>query len=260
MAIRVAYKLFKEMLIVLPGSEKTSRIKMINLERVAILGPDGRDINDGFDLSNSITPYPALWGYDANEITTMIHSSNRYLNPLTSPKKGRSLRDVLSLWNKAGRLMLPKELRLTTSRLVSVNLSLPALSNVWWPTRWISDNETLNIAMERRLSLWFNSTLGIFTMLMQRQETSGSWVKFPKNRYEKLNVLNLNLLTLHQLNKLDNVWNEINNKPLKPFPEMDQDENRKIIDDVFSEILGAPSLDILRNMLAREPMISMRTY
>ena len=255
---RIAYKLFKEMLIILPGSEKTSRINLINLERIAKLGPDGRDIYDGFDLSNSITPYPALWGYDSKVINTIIQSSNKYLNPLPSPKKGRSLRDVTSLWIKSGRLMLPKELRLTTSSIVSVNLSLPALANVWWPTKWISDNEEISVLMEKRLSLWFNSTLGLFTMLMQRQETSGSWVKFPKNWYEKLSVLNLNSLDINHLNKLDDLWDEISKKILKPFPEMDQDENRKIIDDTFSEILGLPSLDILRNMLVREPFISMK--
>jgi hypothetical protein len=112
--------------------------------------------------------------------------------------------------------------------------------------------------MERRLSLWFNSTLGLFSMLMQRQETQGAWVKFPKAWYGELQVLDLDSLNDKQLSILDNLWTQVQNSDLSPFPEISRDIVRKNIDDAFSQILGIPSLDELRNMLSREPMIAMQ--
>lgn len=112
--------------------------------------------------------------------------------------------------------------------------------------------------MERRLALWFNSTLGLFTMLMQRQETRGAWVKFPKAWYEQLQILDLNSLDRSQIDALDNLWTQIHNRDLLPFPQMSSDETRKTIDDTFSKILEIPALDQLRILLSREPLISMK--
>jgi hypothetical protein len=154
--------------------------------------------------------------------------------------------------------MLPKELRLTTSRLAGVVLEAPALSNVWWPTRWLSEDASLRFAMERRLALWLNSTLGLFTVLMERQETEGAWVKFPKARYEQLKVLDLNSLSENQTETLDNLWRQVGNRDLLPYPQMNNDATRKLIDDVFSQVLQIPPLNDLRSMLSREPLISMQ--
>ena len=244
--------------IFLPHLARVGTIKTVKLSNIAELGPDGRDIYDGFSLTNSQTPYPAFWGYDADSLRQITQVSNQYLNPLTAPLPGRHLREANLLWSRAGTLMLPKELRLTTSRVAGVNLPTPALSNVWWPTKWLSDNPDTRTIMERRLSLWFNSTLGIFSMLMQRQETEGAWVKFPKTWYNDLQVLDLNALNANQTSILDNLWTQVQNCDLSPFTEISLDPIRKCIDDAFSQVLGIPQLDELRNMLSREPMISMQ--
>ena len=90
---------------------------------------------------------------------------------MVSPLPGRKLREANALWKQAGTLMLPKELRVNTSSMVAIVLDSEALSNVWWPARWKSNDESIRRRMERYLTLWFNSTLGLFTMLMQRQDT-----------------------------------------------------------------------------------------
>jgi len=243
---------------VLPGSEKVHKLRTIPLSQVASLGPDGRDIYDGFSLANSRTRYPALWGHDANEMSHLSQSSNRYLAPRTKALEGRHLRDSHLLWSRAGTLMLSKELRLTTNSVVGVILPEPALSNVWWPTRWMSDSEIARTRMERRLCLWFNSSLGIFTMLMQRQETSGAWVKFPKAWYESLRVADLRILTQDKRRSLDELWNDVNEETLLPLPKIGQDEVRKTLDDGVADALGLPSFAPLRKLLGREPVISMQ--
>jgi len=254
---RAAYYLSQGQ-IFLPRLGRVGTLKTVKLSSVTTLGPDGRDIYDGFSLTNTPTSYPAFWGYDAEMLSQLTQTSNQYLNPLTEPLPGRHLRDANLLWGRSGTLMLPKELRLTTSRVVGVVLPAPALSNVWWPTRWLSEDAVQRTAMERRLALWFNSTLGLFTMLMQRQETEGAWVKFPKAWYEPLRILDLNSLDRSQIDALDDLWTQIQNRDLLPFPQMSSDETRKIIDDAFSKILGIPALDQLRILLSREPIISMK--
>jgi hypothetical protein len=242
---------------VLPGSNKSHKLQTVPLGKVASLGPDGRDVYDGFALAKSHTRYSALWGYDAMEMSQLSQTTNQYLAPLTRALQGRNLRNPDLLWSRAGTLMLPKELRLTTGRVTGVVLPDPALSNVWWPTKWVSEKENVRRRMERRLCLWFNSSLGILTMLMQRQETEGSWVKFPKAWYEKLRVGDLRGLGSGRKDSLDELWKKINSKTLLPFPEIQNDEVRATIDIGVADALGLPSFEPIRNLLGREPMMSM---
>jgi hypothetical protein len=156
--------------------------------------------------------------------------------------------------------MLSKELRLTTAGLVAVVLPSPALSNVWWATRWISEDESECLVMERNLALWFNSTLGLVCMLMQRQETEGSWVKFPKVWYEELNIFDMRQLDNSQRKTLDNLWEQVHSGSILPIPQIENDPIRKMIDDAFSRVLEIPPVDQLRSMLAHEPSLSMRRF
>lgn len=257
---RVAYHLSQGE-IFQPSVGQVGLIEMVKLSDVATLGPDGRDIYDGFSLTNSTTPYAAFWGHDADVVHRIVQVPNQYLSPLTEPLPRRHLRDANLLWSRSGTLMLPKELWLTTNHVAGLVLPRKALSNVWWPTRWLSDDDMHSSRMERRLALWLNSTLGLFTMLMQRQETKGAWVKFPKAWYEQLTILDLGSLKKSQNDALDNLWKQIQNRDLLPFPQMSNDPTRKLLDDVFAQVLGISpnALDQLRSLLSQEPIISMQT-
>jgi hypothetical protein len=156
--------------------------------------------------------------------------------------------------------MLSKGLRLTTAGLVAVVLPSPALSNVWWATRWISEDERERLVMERNLALWFNSTLGLVSMLMQHQETEGSWVKFPKVWYEELNAFDMRQLNNSQKKVLDDLWEEVHSGSVLSIPQIENDPVRKMIDDAFPSILNIPSLEQLRSMLSHEPSLSMRRF
>jgi hypothetical protein len=254
---RISYYL-SQGIIMLPAIGKVGTLKTVPLSEIAKLGPDGRDVYDAFAKTDSETPYHAVWGYISDVHSKILQSTNQDLAPLATALTGRNLRDPHLLWSRAGTLMLSKGLRLTTAGLVAVVVPSPALSNVWWPTRWISEDERERLVMERNLALWFNSTLGLLSMLMQRQETEGSWVKFPKGWYEELNVLNIRTLNNSQKKVLDDLWTQVHTKNVLPIPQMENDPIRKMIDDAFSNVLNIPPIDKLRSMLAREPLLSMR--
>ena len=96
-------------------------------------------------------------------------------------------------------------------------------------------------------------------MLMQRQETEGAWVKFPKAWYKQLMILDLKSLSKPDAKQLDNLWKKIHQKRFLHYPAICHDSTRIEIDEYFSEILGMPKLGMLREMLSREPMVSMES-
>jgi hypothetical protein len=251
--LRVANHLVKGNLY-LPGTVSTQRIPLCATRELGGLGPDARDIHDGFRLAKAVTAYPALWSHDASVMTNLALASNQYLSPLHRAKTGRHLRNVDLLWPKAGRVLLAERLRLNTQRLVAVRTETPVLSNVWWPMRLLEQNDDC----EKALILWLNSTLGILLLLSQREETQGAWVKFKKPVLAEMSVLNVHALGVDQIKYLVDAYNTLSKQTLLPFPKMANDPVRKAIDAAVSKALSLPDLSVLRNLLAQEPVVCLQ--
>jgi hypothetical protein len=249
--IRVARHLIKGTLFI-PGKGNVGNVPLYPLKQIGALGPDRRDIHDGFRLSKSKTAYPAFWAHDAAAMTTMAQQPNQYLNPLSKAKANRPLRNVEQLWPKAGKVLLAERLRLNTQCLAAINTNEPVLSNVWWPLN------VQNEQYEKALTLWLNSTLGLLILLASREETQGAWVDFKKPVLGNMPVLAIESLTVKQLKQLTDAYNDISAQPLMPFPKMAQDPVRKMIDDAISKALGLPDLTVLRDLLAQEPVVCLK--
>ena len=252
--IRAAYHLMEGSLW-LPGQKNTKDITLCCLGQLFVIGPDRRDIHDGFKTSRSATPYAAFWGHDAKAICTLAQRPNLYLSPLARAKKGRNLRKLEDLWPLAGKVLIPERLRLNTQRLVAVRLNQPVLSNVWWP---ISPKEKLkNEKNEKALVIWLNSTLGLLLLLSHREETEGAWIDFKKPILANLPVLDVRALGPNQLKELSFVYDRVSDKILKPFPEIDTDDVRIEIDKNIAHVLNLPDFSVLRELLAREPVVCL---
>ncbi|HZP57836.1 MAG TPA: hypothetical protein VFC53_09820 [Dehalococcoidia bacterium] len=250
--LRAAYALITTSKVVTPSGEAAIAFK--RLGGIGRVGPDRRDIHDGFSESTIRTPYPAYWGHDASECVSLATTPNRYLAPVARAKPGRPLRRVTDLWPKAGRVMLAERMWLHTQRLVSVRLPEAALANVWWPFRLQEEDPEA----EKALVLWLNSTLGLITLLSFREETRGAWVAFKKPVLEELPVLDVTTLGKTALRAFADAFDKIAQDQLEPLPRMDSDPVRAAIDVAVSRILKLPVLDVLRNLLAQEPVISLR--
>ncbi len=251
--LRVVHHLAKGNLY-LPGSGIANNIPLSAMKELGVLGPDRRDIHDGFRLSQSVTAYPAIWGHDASVITRMSMTANQYLSPLHRAKTGRHLRNVNLLWPKAARLLIGERLWLNTQRLVAIRLETAVLSNVWWPLQLIDQNEDY----EKALTLWLNSTLGLILLLAQREETRGAWIDFKKPILEKLPVLSVERLETTKLRTLANTYDRLCNRMLSPFPNMATDPVRHAIDKAIAQTLDLPDISVLREMLSREPVICLQ--
>jgi hypothetical protein len=69
--LRVTQKLIKGNFI-LPGSSDAKMNPLCPLGQLGTLGPDRRDIHDGFSVSGRRTAYPAFWGHDASSMMTLL--------------------------------------------------------------------------------------------------------------------------------------------------------------------------------------------
>src|SRR5262249_45242762 len=155
----------------LPGRGFVAGIPVAPLGDLVRIGPDVRDVHDGFRLSGRPTTYPALWGHPTDGIRRIAQSVTGHLSPLTRARRGRPLRPARLLWPRAGRLMLAERLRLNLARVVCVQLPGRALSNSWWPLAVAGPTARAQRERERMLALWLNSTLGLIALIAARVET-----------------------------------------------------------------------------------------
>ena len=240
----------------LPGFGICGDIRLSKLGSFGDIGPDRRDIHDGFSVSASVTAYPAFWGHNAEEVLTIRQAPNAYLSPLGAAKKGRPLRKVEDLWPLSAAVMIPERLWLKTQRLAALRLTEPCLSNVWWPFRMKSGPR--EEAYEKVLALWFNSTLGLICLLCHRVETRGAWVGFKKPVLASMPVLDVQALSSASLKALAKDYELLADKPLGRFSEIGTDPIRAGIDGAVARALRLPDFSILRTLLAQEPIVSLK--
>ena len=240
----------------IPGSGQVSSITLNPLRNLGSLGPDRRDIHDAFhmgkgDRSVGWTAYAAFLNNDAKTVLTLSQTPNAYLTPLAKPATGRPLRDADMLHERAGDISVVERAWPVTQRLLAVLISEPVLSNVWWPVR-----TELSIKQKQTLVLWLNSSLGLLLFYGRREVTRGPWVQMKKPAWLSMPVLDVRALSKEQVETLACVYEEVSKEPLKPLSQLNHDIIRIKIDEAFERVLGLPSLDPVRQLLAREPGFS----
>jgi hypothetical protein len=241
----------------LPRKGVCATLPMSPLRELAELGFDCRDMHDGFRAAKSKTVYPAFWNHDTSDVVTMGQAPNKWLEPLSRPAPKRPLRRAEHLWTKAGRLLVAERLWLNTARAAAVRVSEDVLSNVWWTVVLKALDITVSDSHARALALWLNSSLGFIVLTGVREETRGAWVKFKKPVLLGMPVLDPTQLKSKPLRKLTRAYDRLAGEPLLPLPQIDIDPTRAAIDHAIADALELPDFGILRELLAREPIISL---
>jgi hypothetical protein len=234
-----------------PGVGTIGKVPMTRLKAIADIGPDRRDIHDGFKPTDQETEYPAFWGHDTTSVQSIAQKPNKHLMALAHAKKGRNLRDAHLLWTRSGRLLISERLRLTTARLVAVRSSEKVLSNTWWPV-------VADAGMDKILALWLNSSLGVLSLIAARVDTEGAWVELKKPILEELLVIDPRELSADTKKKLVAAYDELAKAEIQALPHIAKDEVRGKIDKAVADALGIhDDLSMLRKLLGNEPIISM---
>ena len=249
---RSALRLLNDGEVWVPGEQTVGAVPLCRLAVLGGIGPDRRRLVDGFERTASQTAYPMVEGHDTEQRKSLKCEPDTYLSPLSIPKGGQRPGYGDHLWQQAGRLLLAERLRLDTTRVIAMRTDTSVLSNVWWPARFD------NIAHEKALAVWFNSSLGLLTVLAQRTSTEGSWVGMKKADLEQLPVLDLHAIDPGQLEALWQLFDDVAEDEFERLPGMADCPARRRLDDGLSTILGLPNLDGLRRLIASEPVVSNR--
>ena len=248
--LRSALRLLDDGEVWIAGEGTTATIPLCRLDALGEIGPDRRDVWDGFERTDTVTAYPMVADHDTEQRTRLVTEPDAYLAPLAKPSPGRRLKPLDALWSKAGRLFVAERLWLNTTRIVAMRSETKALSNVWWPIR-VGD-----ITVEKALTVWLNSSLGLLTVLTRRTTTRGGWVAVKKAHLESLPVPDVRAFSAAQIQGLSNLFDRLAETDFERLPGMSSCRARKVLDDGLSEVLGLPNLGTLRALLASEPVVS----
>lgn len=237
------------------GKKKQRSIPLCQMKDLGDFSYDCHAVHDGFKLSKSKTNYPTFWNHMTPEVGTLIQSPNNWLEP--------KLRDnaelVQRLWDKSSRLLVAESLRLNTMKAWTIHLSNPVISNVWWSFK-LSDHfnkENLIAQYEKSLAIWLSSTLGLIMLMGERIETEGPWVQLKKKNLEKMKVLNIASLDEEVILDMAKAFDTVSKLQLQPLKNIAHDEVRESIDRYVSEILDLPDLSNLRELISKEPIITL---
>ena len=235
-----------------PGTGVVGKVLLTKLKAIADIGPDRRDIHDGFKPTSQETEYPAFWGHDTTSVQCIAQRPNKHLMALARAKKGRNLRDANLLWTRSGRLLVAERLWLTTTRLVAIRTSEKVLSNTWWPVA-TDDNVS-----DKILALWFNCSLGLLSLIASRVDTRGAWIDLKKPILEEMLVIDPRELSADTKKALTDAYDGLSKKELQPLPQIAEDDLRNQIDKAVTNALGIKDdLSMLRKLMGNEPIISM---
>src|SRR5262249_54411908 len=152
-------------------------------------------------------------------------------------RKGRPLRDANLLWSRSGRLLVAERLWLITTRLVAIRLSTKVLSNTWWPVATYAEGIDSR-KLDKVLALWFNSTLGLISIISSRVDTRGAWIELKKPTLEELRVLDPRKLSAAALQALCDVYDEVANEEIAALPSLRSDATRTKIDRAIAQACG----------------------
>ena len=250
--VRSALRLLEDSEVWVPGEAGVGSIPMCRLDEIGEIGPDVRDVRDGFEPTETVTAYPMVENHDTNVRRKLTTSPDKYLAPLVTARPGRRLKPLDSLWSKAGRLLVAERLRLNTARIVAMTAESEVLSNVWWPIK------TESHSSEKAIAAFLNSSVGLLAFLTIRNTTEGNWVKFKKTDLKELPILDPREISPDQLQALSDLFDRLADAEFERLPGMAECPARMALDEGISDILGLPDLGKLRVLLASEPVVCGR--
>lgn len=238
-----------------PGSEKSTPIKVCRLDALGGLGYDRRDIHDAFEVStDDISTYPAFWGHEADKVVCVAQKPNAHLIARTKPAKGRKEKHPGPVWSKAGNILLVERLRSNTHKILAVGFGKPVLGNTWWAFK----SAGLSRKQEKALLLWLNSSLSMLLFFGCRVITQGAWMQMKKPGWLSMPVLDVRALTDAQQQCLSEAYDKLAPQSLDALAKLDKDAVRGAIDEALASVLGLPDLAHFRELLAREPGLNAK--
>ena len=221
----------------------------VPMNQLADVGPEGRRIRDVYTQSDMPTKSGrrALWHHKTDVTQSMAGAADVYIEP----KVGRE-HLAEKYWAQRSSMLLPHRLWLPLARVAAVILPEQLLGSIWTPCRPHDPN------FAKALCLYLNSTPGVLTLLGGRDNRKPSYPSFSLDTLRSLPVPDFRAVDSERMTLLGKAFDQLQDKTLQPFPQMDVDPARQQIDDVVAQILGLDPewVDRVRRELTREPSVT----
>jgi hypothetical protein len=223
------------------------KIPLTYLNEIIIsIGIDRHQYHDNFKTVRTRTPYPLVFGGEESVRSSMLVKPNAYAH-----LKSDNAKQIYEKY--ANRILIPDRIRWNTTHVIALYSTEPVLSNMFYAVKLNVPDEVREYA-EKAFVLWLNTTWGILTVLLGREETEGAWTSLKIGQWRLLKVLDITALKQDILKKLASIFDSYADKILRRIPEqfnpMNPDPIRLDIDRSFIKTFD-PSVsdEILKNKL-----------
>jgi hypothetical protein len=184
---------------------------------VSELGVDRHQFSDHFSPVRTATPYPIVYTGEEEVRYTMLVRPNAYAHPRTS-RAGEIFRKY------GGRVLVPDRIWWDTAHALVLYSREPVLSNMFYSVR-LKVGEHVREYAEKALTLWLNTTWGLLTVLVNREETRGRWTELKMSHWRLLKVLDVASLDAATLRRLAEVFDRYAEETPRRIPEQFNPEN-----------------------------------
>jgi hypothetical protein len=203
-------------------------------EVIASIGIDAHQYHDNFRTVSTRTPYPVIHGGEESVRTRMLVKPNAFADPRTD-----SARRIFE--GNASRVLVPDRIWWDTAHVIALYSTEPVISNIFYAVRLKVPGSVREYA-EKAFVLWLNTTWGILTVLLNREETRGRWTRLKMGQWRLLKVLDVTALNQGVLEKLASIFDVYADKALRRIPEQfdprNPDPARLAIDKSFVKVFN----------------------
>jgi hypothetical protein len=274
---QTAYQLAKEKRVWLPTMRKSAAVSLpINfVSAIGEIGPGDRDINgDGpegeprgpFTIVSvphkSAPTYPVLWAHVAARERTMAFEWDNEARPRRN--RSETVQATIdakaeAVFATASHCHFNRDFRFNSQSTAMQYTSRRTIGGRAWPSIRLK-----TVAQEKALVVWANTSLGVLMYWWYANKTQPGRGSILRSPLENFPVLDVTKLSKKQIAAAAKIFDETSDLNLLPINELDEDTNRKLIDERFGrEVLGLPAslfaadgaFELLRQKLSMEPSI-----
>ena len=230
----------------------------VPIGKIADIGPEGRRIRDAFDKSAmpDRQGMAALWDHKTDVTQQMAAKPDTHI--IAKPAK---IRLAKNYWQQRSKLLLPHRIRLNTVRTLSVKLDMMALGSSWTPCN-LNVPEPDRDVLEKSLSVYLNSSIGVLAMLGNRSNRVPSYPRFSIDDPRSLPVPDFATIGTDAVSKLAAAYDKYAESILMPLPQMNDCPVRKALDDAVCAALeiDGETVATIRRQLSMEPSVTGKRY
>lgn len=184
------------------------RVPLVRLgEIVESIGVDSPMFHEHFRRVDAETSFPIVFSGRESVRSRMVVRPNSYAEPRT-PRAP----DVFRRFS--GRVLIPDRIWLDTAHVVAAYSEVPVISNVFYVVRL----RDASPGAEKALVYWLNTTWGLLSVLMSREETRGRWIRLKKAQWRLLPVPDLPNLDAATLNRVADRFEKVSALSLRRIP------------------------------------------